>query len=215
MTTPQDQTANWPATAFGNDPTVPARLWLFATIVAAILIPLALWGWAALATYTRALDAALADERRVTEALGEHTLKLLEAQEFALNLLDREAGQRDCPALRSDPHIQDLMSLAAQSPQMRSIWLINADGFLCMAADPGLMDSRNRAFRDYFTGARTVPPGHVFVDRATIGMTRPTSAFDVAEARRKNGEFNGVILASVNLPALVDDWRKVIGQLPT
>ena len=39
------------------------------------------------------LTAALADQQRVTEALGEHTLKLPDAQAVILDLVDREAGE--------------------------------------------------------------------------------------------------------------------------
>ena len=179
------------------------------------LVPVALWGWVAFETRASVLAVALADERRVTEALGENTLKLLETQAFALDLVEREAGERDCPVLRADARAQDLMRLAAQSPQTDGLWIINADGFLCMANDPVLMDTRNRSFRDYFNGARDAPPGRHYVDRAIIGLVNSVQAFTIAKARRKNGAFNGVVLATVSLTELVQYWQKVIGTLPT
>ena len=192
-----------------------SRFWFGAAIVASMLIPLAVWGWVAFETRANALAAALADQRRVTEALGEHTLKLLEAQAFALDLVDREAGERDCPALRAEARIEDLMRLAAQSPQTEALWIINADGFLCMANDPKWMDARNRSFRDYFSGARDAPPGRHYVDRGIIGLINSLPAFTVAKARRKGGAFNGIVLASVSLTELLQYWQKVIGTLPT
>ena len=186
-----------------------------AVIAVAMLVPLAIWGWAAVETRASVLAVALADQRRVTEALGEHTLKLLEAAAFALDLVDREAGERDCPALRSDARAQEVLRLVAQSPQTNELWIINADGFLCMANDPVLMDTRNRSFRDYFSGARDAPPGRHYVDRAIIGLVDSVQAFTVAKARRKNGAFNGVVLAAVSLTELVQYWQKVIGTLPT
>ena len=186
-----------------------------AVIAVMMLVPLAIWGWVAFETRASVLAVALADERRVTEALGEHTLKLLEATAFALDLVDREAGERDCPALRADARAQEVLRLVAQSPQTDELWIINADGFLCMANDPVLMDTRNRSFRDYFSGARDAPLGRHYVDRAIIGLVDSVQAFTVAKARRKNGAFNGVVLAAVSLTELVQYWQKVIGTLPT
>lgn len=143
--------------ASGHRAVFRSRSWFAAPIVAAALVPVAVWGWVAFETRAKALAAAQADERRITEALGEHTLKLLEAQAFALDLVDREAGERDCPALRSDGRAQDLVRVAAQSPQTRALWIINADGFLCMASDPARMDDRSRSFREYFIGRGRVP----------------------------------------------------------
>jgi len=192
-----------------------SRSWFVTVIVMVSLVPVALWGWVAFETRASVLAVALADERRVTEALGENTLKLLETQAFALDLVEREAGERDCPVLRADARAQDLMRLAAQSPQTDGLWIINADGFLCMANDPVLMDTRNRSFRDYFNGARDAPPGRHYVDRAIIGLVNSVQAFTIAKARRKNGAFNGVVLATVSLTELVQYWQKVIGTLPT
>ena len=190
-----------------------SQFWFVAVVAAVMLVPVVLWGWLASEMRANALAVALADERRVTQALGEHTLRLLEAQAFALDLVDHEAGERDCPAL--DTQAQDLIRLAAQSPQTEALWIINADGFLCMANDPARMDARNRSFRDYFSGARETPPGRYYVDRAIIGIANSIPLFTVAKARRKNGAFNGVVLASVSLTELVHYWQTVIGNLPT
>jgi PAS domain S-box-containing protein len=216
MTATPHEPASPDIPAAGNHVRVRSKYWLVAAIVTATLVPVAIWGWVAFETRVNTLAVALADERRVTEALGEHTLKLLEAQAFALDLVDNAAGERDCPALGADAWTQDLMHLAAQSSQTKALWLINADGFLCMASDPARMDTRNRSFREYFTGAREAPPGRRYVDRAIVGLAAGSvPAFTVAKARRKNGAFNGIVLASVSLTELVQYWQKVIDTLPT
>jgi C4-dicarboxylate-specific signal transduction histidine kinase len=200
--------------AFGNRAALPAKFRPVAVVVAAMLVPVALWGWLAFDTRANVLAAALADERRVTEAVGVHTLKLLESQIFALALVAREAAERDCPGLRSDTLTQDFIHAVAQSPQTQALWIINADGTLCLASDPAWMDDRNRSFRDYFIWARDAAPGHCRVGRAIIGLIDKRPAFTVAEARRKDGTFNGVLLASVSLADLVQYWEKVIGVPP-
>ncbi len=201
--------------AFVSRTTFRSPVWFAAAIVSVTLIPIALWGWLAFETRANALAVALADQRRVTEALGEHALKLLEAQAFALDLLAREAGERDCPALRADPRMESFMHRAAQSPQTRQLWILNADGLICMTSDLSRMDARSRSFRGYFIGARDAAPDRFFVDRAINGLVDSLPAFDVAKARMKSGAFNGIVLASVSLTELVQYWRTTIGTLPT
>lgn len=89
--------------------------------------------------------------------------------------------------------------------------MINANGFLCVASDPAEMNARSRGFRDDFIGARDAPPVRSYVDRAIIGLANSISVF---EARRKNGTFNDIVLASVSLNELVLYWQKVIDTLP-
>ena len=186
-----------------------------AVVVSAVLIPLVIWGWFAFEMRANTLAAALAGELRAADALGVHTAKLLEAQAFALDLLDREAGERLCPDLRSDVRTRDFMRFVARSPQVEALWILNPDGFLCMANDPTWMDDRNRAFRGYFSGAQAVPPGHYYVDRGFIGLIDGRPTFTVAKARIKNGAFNGILLASVNSADLVAYWQRTIDNKKT
>jgi C4-dicarboxylate-specific signal transduction histidine kinase len=72
------------------------------------------------------------------------------------------------------------------------------------------MDDRDRSYREYFSGARKAGPGKYYVDRAILGMTSGIPIFNVAKPRTKNGIFNGVLLASVNLNDLVEYWGKAL-----
>jgi len=145
------------------------------------MLPLALWLWIAFQTRASALDTAMADQRRVVEAVGENVLKLLDTQALILDIVDRAAGSRDCSALRSDAQFQELLRRSAQqSPNDALLWVINADGHICMASVSQYVDDRDRSFREYFGGARDAGVGHYYVDRAIIGISPPTPAFNIS-----------------------------------
>jgi hypothetical protein len=91
-----------------------------------------------------------------------------------------------------------------------SLWIVNADGHECMGIDPAQIDDRDRSFREYFSGARTAGSGQYYVDRAIVSLSPAIPVFNVAKPRTKNGIFNGVLLASVNLAGLVNYWGKTI-----
>lgn len=185
-------------------------------MVAAIAVPLALWLWIATDARTRALSTAEADNRRLAAAMAVETLKLLEEQALVLDLVGREAGDRDCPSLRADAGLQRFMShIADRSPQITVIWVLDANGFICISSDPTVFDERSRTFRDYFSGARDLPPDRYYVDRAVQAVHERTPIFSVAAPRRKDGAFNGVVVASVKLTQLVGDWREIMNPAPT
>src|SRR5689334_1754065 len=104
---------------------VRARTRLRGAVICAAIVPLSLWLWMAMQTRASALDAAVAEQRRVVDAIGEHALKLLDTQALILDIVDRVAGSRDCPALRSDAQFQDLLRLSAQeSLDGALLWVI-------------------------------------------------------------------------------------------
>jgi PAS domain S-box-containing protein len=187
------------------------RLWLGTAIIFAVVIPLALWLGIAAQVRAVALERATADQQYVVEAVGEHTLKLLDTQALLLDWIDQVASERDCQALRSDDRLQAFMSLAARkSPIAISLWILNAGGHECMGSDPAQMDDHDLSFREYFGGARTVGPDQYYVDRAIVGLSSAIPVFNVAKPRTKHGRFNGVILASVSLASLIDYWGKTL-----
>ncbi len=201
--------------AFWRGVTSRPRRWLALAIVVAVLVPIALWAWVTVVTREVTYETALADQRRVTEALRQHTLKLFETKSLVLDLVDRQAGARDCPAMRLDRSLQEFMAIATRRASgAGSIWVIDANGFLCVSSNPDLMDTRSRAFREYFAGARNIAPERYYVDRAVNGLIGGVMVFDIAKPRMKDGRFNGIILTSVDIASLAQSWRS-LGDPPT
>jgi hypothetical protein len=165
---------------------IRSKLRLVAVVVVTALVPVALWGWLAFESRTAALEMATADQRHVVEAVGEHTLKLLDAQALLLDLTDQAAGERDCQALRSDDGLQAFLSLATRkSPGTVSLLILNADGHPCMGSmgsGPLQMDDRDRSFRDYFSGARRPARANIMsIGRSSVHYP----AFPSSTSRRR------------------------------
>jgi PAS domain S-box-containing protein len=187
-----------------------------AAMAAVALLPLLLCAAIAWETRTRALDDAEADMRRVVSAVSEQSLKLLETQALVLDLADRAAGDRDCPALRADAELQFFMTTAVRrATQVDAAWVTDAEGFLCISSNLDRMDNRSRAFRGYFSGARDAPRGSFFVDRAIIGLMDGIPAFTVARRRGEGEAFIGIMLSAVALRDMIGSWNETIRITPT
>ncbi|CAH2605634.1 Histidine kinase (plasmid) [Rhodovastum atsumiense] len=190
---------------------VRGRVRLAAAAICIALVPLALWLCMAVRARTNELHAALSVQRYSVEVVSEHVLKLLDTQGLLIDIVERVVGNRDCPALRSDAQFQDLLRLSAQeSPDGTSLWIVDADGYICMVSEPKYVDERNRSFREYFSGARDAGPGHHYVTRAFMAITPPVPTFNISKARWKDGVFNGVIVAAPSLANLIEYWNKIL-----
>jgi PAS domain S-box-containing protein len=199
---------------FRKTPRPRTRLW--ATIVAAALVPIAVWVWVGYVTRTQVIRTAEADQRRVAEALGQQTRGLFETEALILDLVDREAGDRDCPALRSDAGLRDVLNVAMRrAAPAEAVWIIGADGFICDSSNPAFVDQRSRGFRDYFNGARDAGPNGYYVGRAISRISDSAPGLTIAKPRFSNGVFNGVILIKVYIPRLVQSWTETLRPLPT
>jgi PAS domain S-box-containing protein len=189
---------------------------LWAAITAAALIPVAVWVWIGFVTRTQVIRTAEADQQRVAEALGQQTRGLFAAEALILDLVDREAGERDCPALRSDAALRDLFAVAMRrAAPVEAVWVIDADGFICDSSNPGFVDQKSRRFREYFIGARDAGTGHYYIGRAMTGMIALKPVFTMAKPRFRNGVFNGVVLISVDIAELTRTWVDTLRPLPT
>ena len=185
-------------------------------IAAVVLVPIAVWIWIGFETRTQAIRTAEADQQRVAEALGQQTRGLLETQALILDLVDRQAGERDCPALRADANLRDVFAVTMRRSVLgEAVWVIDADGFICDSSNPAFVDRKSRSFREYFSGARDAGFNHYFISRAITGLIDLRPIFTMAKARFKKGEFNGVILISVDIPKLTQIWTETLRPLPT
>ncbi|MBY0339251.1 MAG: response regulator [Acetobacteraceae bacterium] len=181
-----------------------------------VALPLLLWGWLAYDMRQRALEVAKDDMRRVSAALAEQVVRLLDVQAMILDLADREAGPRPCAELRADARLADFLATAARrAAQTEVAWVLDEGGFQCAGSDPARLDDMSRAFRDYFSGARGAGPGRYSVDRGVIGIPSGTPAFTISRRRGDTDAFTGVVIAAVGLRDLVASWRELLVAHPT
>ena len=195
---------SWPRTRLG------------AVIAGVVLVPIAVWVWIGLETRTQAIRTAEADQQRVAEALGQQTRGLFETQALVLDLVDRQAGERDCSALRADADLRDVFALTMRRATLgEAVWVIDADGFICDSSNPAFVDLKSRSSREYFIGARDAGINHYYMGRAITGLIDLRPIFTMAKPRFKNGAFNGIILVSVDIPKLTQSWIETLRPLPT
>jgi PAS domain S-box-containing protein len=185
-------------------------------IAGVVLLPIMVWIWIGFEARTQAIQAAEADQQRVAEALGQRMRGLFETQALILDLVDRQAGDRDCTALRADPNLRDVFSVTMRRSVLgEAVWVIDADGFICDSSNPAFVDQKSRGFREYFSGSRDAGVNHYYVGRAITGLIDLRPIFTMAKPRFKNGGFNGVILISVDIPRLMQIWTETLRPLPT
>jgi PAS domain S-box-containing protein len=187
-----------------------------AVIAGVVLVPIVIWIWIGFGTQTQAIRVAEADQQRVAEALSQQTRGLFETQALVLDLVDRQAGERDCLALRADADLRDVFALTMRrATHGEAVWVIDADGFICDSSNPAFVDLKSRSSREYFIGARDAGINHYYIGRAITGLIDLRPIFTMAKPRFKNGAFNGIILVSVDIPKLTQSWTETLRPLPT
>lgn len=196
---------------------LPARGWvgaLWAVPVAAL--PLLLWVAAGFVMYGRAFDDAETDMRRLAATAAEHATRMLETHALMLDFVERVTAGRSCPELRADPVAQALMIGAVQrAPQTQALWVIDRDGYICLASDPALIDQRSRTEREYFTALRGADAPRYFVSDVIRGMISGLPVFSMARRRGEGARFDGVISGSIDVSQLLSYWRDVLISEPS
>ncbi len=192
------------------------RGWAGAAITVAVLVPIAVWAWVSFETRTQTLNAAEVEQRRIAEALGQQARGLFDAQVRILDLVDRQAGERDCRTLRADTTLRDFLAVAMRgSARSEATWVIDSDGFICGSSNPVFIDRNSRRSREYFGGARDAGFNHYYVSRAFTGLIAARPIFTMAKPRVKDGAFNGVILVSIDIDQLTRNWQETLRPIPS
>jgi two-component system, NtrC family, sensor kinase len=184
-------------------------------LIASLALPLALFIVASFVSYTATYDEADREIERSLDVVHEHALKVLETidrslsetKEIIRDLSDDEIRSREQPL-----HLR-LRQLVESMPQMKSVWVFDAQGrplvnsLVYPASQMGFAD------RDYFRA-------HVGSDIGTfIGAVlsprtpyRGSNFFGVSRRRSSpDGHFVGVVQASV-LPEYFESFYARIGR---
>src|SRR4051794_9643094 len=173
----------------------PFRYLLFASV----LVPLVILILAAIIDYDHLIEAAATEARKNVDVLNEHTLKVMETQELALNQIDdRTRGMSWDEIATSEALFQDLKRLVARLPQIDGVFLIRPDGVTAMTSRVFPAPSISFADRDYFQAQLTADAGF-FVGRSYIGKISRHPIFNVSQRRRGGNEgFDGVVGISLS-----------------
>jgi two-component system NtrC family sensor kinase len=188
-------------------------VFLWALLIGAVVVPIALVGAIAWQTYGVALSEAEALVRRTTDVLHEHELKVLETQELTLDQIASAIAGRDWDEIAASPEIAALLKkLADGKAQINANWLLDATGAVRasnMSWEPGL----NGSDRDYFQAQVAADVG-TFIGKAYTGRTTGRPSFSLSHRRTApDGSFDGIISISVSPDYLQDFAARVSPEI--
>jgi two-component system, NtrC family, sensor kinase len=187
-------------------------------MVASIVLPLVLFGFAAWLNYRHEEDVADDRIERSLDILHEHTLKVFQTVEGAIAEVNEILRGMPDDAIRADqPRLHERMKRIVEVlPQLRAIFLIDSDGRPLASSQlvqvPADLRSRERSFYNVHVGGDVGTfVSEVVEPRLAIFGT----PFFVLSRRRPSadGTFNGVIAVAV-VPQYFEQFYALIGRSP-
>jgi two-component system, NtrC family, sensor kinase len=187
-------------------------------MVASVVLPLMLFGFAAWLNYRH--EEGVADDRieRSLDILHEHTLKVFQTVEGAIAEVNEIVRGMPDDTIRADqPRLHERMKRIVEVlPQLRAIFLIDRDGRPLASSQlvqvPADLRSRERSFFNvHIAGDVGTHVSEVVQPRLAIFGT----PFFVLSRRRPSadGTFNGVIAVAV-VPQYFEEFYTLIGRGP-
>jgi two-component system, NtrC family, sensor kinase len=187
-------------------------------MVASVVLPLVLFGFAAWLNYRHEEDVADDRIERSLDILHEHTLKVFQTVEGAIAEVNEIVRGMPDDAIRADqPRLHERMKRIVEVlPQLRAIFLIDRDGRPLASSQlvpvPADLRSRERSFYNVHVGGDVGTfVSEVVEPRLAIFGT----PFFVLSRRRPSadGTFNGVIAVAV-VPQYFEEFYALIGRSP-
>jgi PAS domain S-box-containing protein len=153
--------------------------------------------------YDRILAEATDRTVQRTAVLHQHALKVFEAQDLVLRLIDERISDMSWDEIaKSEDLYRFLRQLNPQFPQVDSVWLIGADGKALATSRSFPAHGISAEHRDYFQALRE--HDGIYISGAYTGPSTGTQMFIVARRRTtSDGRFDGVIAAAVPLKYLL------------
>ncbi|WP_315836771.1 hybrid sensor histidine kinase/response regulator [Bradyrhizobium prioriisuperbiae] len=183
------------------------------TVAACFVVPSLLFLYVAALEWRSASHQA--DERLETNLniLQEHALKVLETIERTIAEVDQMTdGVSDAALIKREPQLhQRLSQIVTALPQIQSIAIVGADGWLRVSTQGSPPVQQDQSQLDYFKTLSTSDSG-TYIGQVLMAPGRVRPSFNVARRRRtENGVFDGVIVASVP-PSYFDSfYSRIIG----
>jgi two-component system, NtrC family, sensor kinase len=179
-------------------------------LTASILAPLAVLILAAMINREHLIDAATMEARKTVDVLHEHTLKVMETQELALNQIDdRTRGMPWDEIATSEALFQDLRRLVVRLPQIDGAFLVRPDGVTAMTSRVFPVPPMSFADRDYFHAQAAADAGF-YVGGAYIGRISGHPIFNVSQRRHGGGEgFDGVVGISLSVDYFTGFYQSI------
>lgn len=195
----------------------PAERPLRLLAVAALLLPLLIFGIAAWIAYGHAFEEARDRLQRTLDLVHEHAAKVLETHDLVgahVNELLSGLSDDEARARELDLH-RRLAKIALPLAQITNVWVIDAGGrplvSLAVSPVPPTLDFSDRAYyRAHRDGS--VPRGRAYVGEVLVGRPLGKVTFQISTAREiepDTAAFAGVVAVSVNPGYFRDFYAEV------
>jgi two-component system, NtrC family, sensor kinase len=188
--------------------------WMMA---ASLALPVALFAFASTVAYMSTRDTADRQIERSLDVAHEHALKVFETIDRSLseiNEIVRDLSDADIRARELQLHTR-LKRLVEALPQMKSVWIFDAQGHALVNSLTSPAPTIDFSDRSYFKAHIDKDIGILISDPLTPRMPYQGQAFFSVSRRRQSddGAFKGVIEASV-LPEYFENFYTRIGRSP-
>jgi two-component system, NtrC family, sensor kinase len=187
---------------FAHDPEVPAgsaERPLRVLLVASILLPVLLFAAVSVISYRQhfvdARDRLQRDLGRVTE----HALKVFETFELSAAYLDEMLSNVTDEEIRQSEreYSTRLHNIAATLPQLRDLWVIDADGYPVVSGTVFPMPRVDLSDREYFRVHKNNEVQGIHISEVLTARAADTKFFAVSRRRETDGKFEGVTIVSI------------------
>jgi len=180
-------------------------------VSASVIVPLALFGVIGWQDRLVVLWEAQDNVDRGVDSVREHALKVFQTDALVIALIDQRIKSMSWDEIPTSRELHnDVAELAAQYPELRSVWIPDANGIVRSSNRffPAL--STNVSAYDFFRAARE-STSLVFGERNdnAFGETVPDPHFYLARRRTSpDGRFDGVIALTFSSSYFQKVWRE-------
>ena len=209
----------WRRALIGRRPSTaraPVPRSTIALLSISIVLPLALFGLAALQNWRDVEHAAEHHVERTTQILHEHALKIFETHQLMLDQINERLRSLDWSNKRDVATLHEvLVHLQKLLPQVVDIIITDADGHIrteSLLASPN--PRTDLSDRDYFRALRAADQRLPYISQAVLGRRTGLPIFNMAERVRRSDadRFDGVVVISVDQAYFGDFYRNIEHQ---
>ncbi len=186
----------------------PLRLLLAATII----LPLAIFLFAAWISYHQHLAEARDRVQRNLNTVYEHALKVFETFELSARYLDELLADTTEAEIRKNEADFNarLKTITDTLPQLRDLWVISATGFPLVSGTVYPMPKIDLSDRDYFRVHRNSANAGTYVSEVLKARAADTTFFTLSRRiRGANNSFGGVTTISIAPEYFINFYAKL------
>jgi two-component system NtrC family sensor kinase len=181
-------------------------------VAASILLPIAIFLFAAWVSYDQHLAEARDRVQRNLNTIYEHALKVFETFELSARYLDElTEGATEADIRKREPEFNArLKSITDALPQLRDLWVISASGTPLVSGTVFPMPKIDLSDRDYFRIHRDDPTSGTYVSEVLKARAADTTFFTLSRrTRAPNGSFGGVTTVSIAPEYFIQFYAKL------